>query len=480
MSRLFARDELYLGGQWRHSAGAERLGIVSPSTGEPLGSVPAAVRADVDLALVGARAAFDAGPWPRMSLDERAAMLASAAKALAERGDELGLINTSQLGVPTSQASGAYAGGLIDFFISLAREVEFVERREGPAGTALVMREPVGVVASIGTWNGPLFLAISKVVPALLAGCCVVFKSAPETPLDAFVVAESMSAADLPPGVLSIVTGGVDVGVQLVEDPRVDKVSFTGSTVVGRQIAATCGRNLKRVSLELGGKSAAIVLDDARLDDVVKGMRAGAFNNTGQQCNGLTRLLVPRSRRDEIVTAVCEMADAIQVGDPFRAETEMGPLVSERHRERVERYLQIGKNEGATVAVGGGRPTGLDRGWFVEPTVFTDVRNDMTIAQEEIFGPVLSVIDYESVDDAVRIANDSDYGLHGAVFTADVRNGVEIAKRVRTGMFSVNGHINNVAAPFGGVKASGMGRELGVEGVLDFTEYKTVNVPELT
>jgi betaine-aldehyde dehydrogenase len=334
------------------------------------------------------------------------------------------------------------------------------------------------VVAAITPWNVPLFLAAAKLSPALLSGSTVVFKPAPETPLDANVLAEIFAECGLPKGVLSVVPAGREVGEYLVNHPGVNKVSFTGSTAAGRKIGAACGANLKRVSLELGGKSAAILLDDVNLEESLPLMLPNAIMNNGEACISLTRILAPRDRYTEVTDALVELVRAMKVGDALDPSTEVGPLVAERQRDRVEEYIRIGQEEGAKVAVGGGRPTGLDTGWFVEPTVFVDVDNTMRIAQEEIFGPVLSVIPYDDDADAVRIANDSDYGLCGAVFSGDNDRGLGIARQVRTGTYMVNSSIPiDFSSPFGGYKSSGVGREFGEDGLELFLEKKTINLP---
>ncbi|HNO40816.1 MAG TPA: aldehyde dehydrogenase, partial [Marmoricola sp.] len=338
--------------------------------------------------------------------------------------------------------------------------------------------EPVGVVAAITPWNVPLFTGVAKVVPALLAGCSVVLKPALEAPLDSFLLAELLVEAGLPEGVVSIVPGDGEVGSHLVAHPGVDKVAFTGSTAVGRQIGSICGQQLKRVSLELGGKSAAIVLPDADLDQVVEGVKFLGVMNSGQACVAQTRILAPAARYEEVVESIATGISQMQVGDPLDPATEIGPMVTQKQQQRVASYIGIGEQEGARMVIGGtDAPAGLDRGWYVRPTVFADVDNQMRIAQEEIFGPVLSIIKYDDVPDAVRIANDSDYGLAGTVWTADLDAGLEVARQVRTGTYGVNTYTMDFAAPFGGFKSSGLGREFGPEGLSSFTELKSVYLP---
>jgi betaine-aldehyde dehydrogenase len=346
-------------------------------------------------------------------------------------------------------------------------------------GTDIIVRaEPVGVVAGIVPWNVPQFVTMSKLAPALLAGCSIIIKPAPETPLDAYLMAELLEEAGIPKGVVSVLPAGREVGEHLVRHPGIDKVAFTGSTAAGRTIASICGEQLKRVSLELGGKSAAIILDDADLAATVEGLKFASFMNNGQACVAQTRILASRKRYAEVTEAVGALASSLQVGDPNDPATEIGPLVAKRQQERVEKYIALGQEEGARVVVGGnGMPNGIEKGWYVQPTVFADATNDMRIAREEIFGPVLTVIPFDDVNDAVRIANDSDYGLAGSVWTADVDLGLDIARRVRTGTYGVNQYTMDFVAPFGGFKASGVGREFGKEGLEHYTELKSIVPP---
>jgi acyl-CoA reductase-like NAD-dependent aldehyde dehydrogenase len=340
-----------------------------------------------------------------------------------------------------------------------------------------IVKQPVGVIAAVVPWNMPQFLTVCKIVPALLTGCSVVLKPAPESVLDALLLADLVAEADLPPGVLNVVPGGREVGEQLVGHPGVDKVSFTGSTAAGRQVAVACAAGLKQVSLELGGKSAAIVLDDADPAATATGIQMASLANSGQVCNALSRILVPETRKDEFVDALAAGMASMTVGDPADPNTQIGPLVAQRQQERVRDYIESGKREGARLVTGGSdMPDGLDTGWYVRPTLFSDAHNDMKIAREEIFGPVLTVISYRDEDEAIRIANDSEYGLAGSVFTADVDRGYGVAARVRSGTFGVNeGYIMDPAAPFGGVKNSGYGRELGTEGIDSYTVSQSIS-----
>jgi acyl-CoA reductase-like NAD-dependent aldehyde dehydrogenase len=344
-------------------------------------------------------------------------------------------------------------------------------------GTTVVRREPMGVVAAIVPWNFPQTLASLKYAPALAAGCTLVWKPSPETVLDSYVFAEAVEAAgDIPAGVINIVPGGRDVGAYLVQHPLVDRVAFTGSTAAGRQIAEVCGRLLRPVTLELGGKSAAVILDDAKLDLAAIGQElfGALLLNSGQTCFLGTRVLAPRSRYQEVVELLAAFVASMTLGDAMDERTQLGPMASRTHRERVERYIATGKREGARLVIGGGRPQGHDRGWFVEPTIFADVDNASTIAREEIFGPVLSVIPYDGDDDAVRIANDSEYGLGGSVWTSDPERGKAFARRVRTGTIGINRYMPDPGAPFGGVKASGVGRELGPDAIAAYQHTKTI------
>ena len=475
-------DRLFIGGEWVTPAGTGIIEVVNPATEEPAGRVPEATEADIDRAVEAARKAFDEGPWPKMAPTERAEILTKVSQAVqAEMADLAALIST-EMGSPVSWATmgQVFAPSMIfDYYAGLAGTYPFDDVRQGLMGQVLVTSEPVGVVGAIAPWNVPLFIAAAKLSPALVAGCTVVFKPAPETPLDAFRLAELFAEAGLPEGVLSVVPAGRETGEHLVRHPKVDKVSFTGSTAAGKKIGAICGEQLKRFSLELGGKSAAIILDDANLEEALPMLLPNALMNNGEACIAQTRILAPRHRYQEVVDALSERMSAMKVGDPLDPETEVGPLVAARQRDRVEGYIKIGQEEGAKVAVGGGRPGGQGKGWYVEPTLFVDVDNSMRIAQEEIFGPVLAVIAYDGGDaEAVAVANDSSYGLCGSVWTSDNDRGLEVARGVRTGTYMLNAPIPiDFATPFGGFKESGLGREFGPEGLELFLEQKSIALP---
>ncbi|GGO65244.1 aldehyde dehydrogenase [Nonomuraea cavernae] len=469
-------DTLFIGGEWVAPAGTGTIDVISPQTEEVVGRVPDGTPEDMERAVAAAREAFDHGPWPRMTFAERAAAIGRLAAIYEARQGEMAALITEEMGSPITFSNLAQAPqplGMLKFYAEYGATFEQEEQRPGLFGPVTVRREPVGVVAAVVPWNVPQFVSMSKIAPALLAGCTIVLKPAPETPLDAYLLAEMVLEAGLPAGVLNIVPAGREAGEHLVSHAGVDKVAFTGSTAAGRRIAAICGEQLKRVSLELGGKSAAIVLDDADLPSSMGMLALASLMNNGQACVAQTRILASRNRYDEVVEAVANMVTSQPVGDPADPGTGIGPLVAKRQQERVEGYIKAGMDEGAKVVVGGlDRP--YDRGWYVAPTVFAGVTNDMRIAREEIFGPVLAVIPYEDEADAVRIANDSDYGLAGTVWTADTEHGMDVARQVRTGTYGVNCYMLEANTPFGGYKASGIGRELGPEGLSGYLEYKTI------
>ncbi|WP_285573445.1 aldehyde dehydrogenase [Streptomyces sp. RTGN2] len=471
---------LFIGGHWTEPSGDGVIEVVSPHDGQVVGRVPAATAKDVDAAVAAAREAFDHGPWPRTALAERIAVVRRIAELMTARAQEFNEIISRQNGSPAGSGMASQvmaAVGHLSIAVAAAAEYPFEERRDGMRCPLVIRREPVGVVAAIVPWNVPQFTTATKLGPALVAGCTVVLKPSPETPLDAYLLAEVCAEAGLPEGVLSVLPADREVSEHLASHPDIDKVAFTGSVGAGKRVMEVAARNLTRVTLELGGKSAAIVLPDADADTVVKTVLTGSYVNNGQACVALTRILLPRARYDELSARIVEAVAALKVGDPLDPATRIGPLVSKRQQARNLDYIRIGKEEGATLLLGGGVPEGLEAGAYVEPTLFGDVTNDMRIAREEIFGPVVCLLPYEDEEEAVRIADDSDFGLSGAVVTADVEHGLDIARRIRTGTYTVNGFALDLTAPFGGYKNSGIGREFGVAGLSAYLEQKTIAMP---
>ena len=473
-------DKLFIGGVWVEPSTSDVIEVYSPATGEYVGKVPLAAAADVDAACAAARKAFDEGPWPRMTPQERQAVISNAVKLIEDRADLLKFLLKAETGQPQlivdMMQYGAALSGL-QYFSTAADKFTWKDVRDGIYGQTLVLREPVGVVGAVAAWNVPMFLACNKLGPALLAGCTVVLKPAAETPLTVNALAEVFAEAGLPEGVLSVVPGGPETGRALTSNDNVDKFTFTGSSSVGKEVGKRAAERLKPCTLELGGKSAAIILEDADLDASMGMLLFSGLMNSGQACVAQTRILAPRSRYEEIVEKIGAAVSAMPVGLPDDPGAFIGPMISEKQRERVESYIQKGKDEGARVVTGGGRPEGLDGGYFVQPTVFADVDNSMTIAREEIFGPVLAVIPYEDEEDAIRIANDSDYGLAGSVWTTNYDKAIEIASKIRTGTYAVNMYAFDPGAPFGGYKNSGIGRENGPEGIEEYVELKSVLLP---
>lgn len=474
-------DTLFIGGRWVRPEGSAAITAISASTEEVLGQVPLATESAVDAAVAAARSAFDdpAG-WSRWEPAKRADGLERLAAGLERRASEIARRVSSQNGLPVAvsqQVEAGFPAMLLRYYAAMIRDRDPEEHRPGLlGGSTLVRREPIGVAGAIVPWNYPQFLAAFKYAPALAAGCAVVIKPSPETVLDSFLLAEAVEEADLPHGVVSIVPGGAEIGAYLVSHPGVDKIAFTGSTNAGRQIGEVCGRLLRPATLELGGKSAAIILDDAdmNLDVIGQSLFGATLLGNGQTCYLSTRVLVPRNRYPELVDLFSGFVESLKVGDALDPGTQIGPMVSAKHRERVEGYIAEGRAGGGRVTVGGGRPAQLDKGWFVEPTVFADVDNTSVVAREEIFGPVLSLIAYGDLDEAVSIANDSAYGLGGSVWTSNPDRAVELARRVQTGTIGINNYLPDPTAPFGGVKASGIGRELGPEGLAAYEQLKSI------
>ena len=479
--RLLHRPELFIGGEWVPPTSPYRFGVVSPSTEEVVGEVPLAQPEDIDRAVAAARVAFDDGPWPATSPGERADALTRAAEALRARTDDIAAVTTEEMGCAVSQAPMAQTGlvaRVFDYYAELIRTYEFDRTVTTADRAGVVTSVPVGVVAAIVPWNAPVTLAAWKVAPALAAGCTVVLKPPPEAPLSNFILAEALQEAGIPAGAVNVVPGGREVGEHLVTHSGIDKVAFTGSSAAGKRILQLAAERMTRVSLELGGKSAAVVLDDADLASVVPRLVGAGMHLSGQVCGAHTRILVPRVVYAEALDIAASAADAIPCGDPHDPKTVVGPLVAERQRTRVEGYVAGAVVDGARIVAGGTRPAHLPKGWYVPPTILGDVDNAMRVAQEEIFGPVLSFIPYGRDDDAVRIANDSRYGLSGGVWSADHGRALAIAKQLRTGSVAVNGHYPPFPlVPFGGFKESGLGRELGPEGLTSYLETRSIGLP---
>ena len=473
---LRERPHLFLGGSWATSQDGEKIEVRSPANGNRIGEAQLAGTLDVDRAVAAARASFESGAWRDRPPGERAAVLRAAADHIAALGGQAVDLLTSELGCPRSFSERAHVPNPIRhlrYYADLVERTDLEELRTDGVNRSLVAHEPVGVVGAITPWNGPLSGPVLKVAPALAAGCSVILKPAPETPLTAYLLADALAAAGLPDGALSVLPAGRDVGEYLVRHPGVDKIAFTGSTAAGRRIMELCANRIARLTLELGGKSAAVVLEDADLDHVVRTVVPMAMSVNGQLCISQSRVLVPISRESEFVEALDSALRALVVGDPFDPATDIGPLISDTQRARVEGYLDLAHHEGARV-VGGGRPVGLDAGHYVKPALLAGVENRMRVAQEEIFGPVMAVIPYRSEADAVAIANDSPYGLSGSVWSADHRRALAVSRRIRTGMVSVNGAVQAYGTPFGGFKQSGIGREMGPEGLFGYLEPKSI------
>jgi aldehyde dehydrogenase (NAD+) len=473
---LRSYDKLLIGGRWATPSSSGVIEVISPTTEEIVAHVPEGQAADIDAAVAAARHAFDCGPWPRMSQTERATALRRVKHELEARLPEMSEALTTEIGAPLAASKGYHDAALRmwESAIDLLEGYSFSEKRETPEGTACLIRTPIGVVGTITPWNAPVPSASMKLPPALAAGCTVVLKPAPEGPVSAMMLADALEAAELPEGVVSVVPAGREVGEHLVRHVDVDKVAFTGSTAAGRRIMSLCAERVARVTLELGGKSAGIIADDIDLEGFLTGLVSAGIDHSGQVCAALTRILVPRHRHDEVVAAIAEIMRTVVVGDPADPETVLGPLAAERQRDRVEAYVALGIEEGAKLIVGGRRPPRRERGWFYEPTLFAEVGNSMRIAQEEIFGPVLCVIPFEDTDAAIRIANDSIYGLSGAVYANDLALAARIAHEVRTGQMWVNRWGMCVTQPFGGFKQSGLGREGGIEGMAAYLEPKLI------
>ena len=472
---MILRDKFFINGQWVSPSSRETIDVHNAGTGEVMGKVPAGTEKDIEAAVAAARTALEG--WSATPPAKRAEYLQKISDGLKARAAELGSTIAQEVGMPIKLAGRIQAGLPIANFANYAKilgEFSFEEKK----GNSLVVREPVGVVGAITPWNYPLHQIALKVAPALAAGCTVVLKPSEVAPFNAFILAEVIEAAGLPKGVFNLVTGfGPVAGEALVKHPQVDMISFTGSTRAGKRISEVAAQTVKRVALELGGKSASVILEDADLAAAVKGTVTGCYLNSGQTCTALTRMLVPASKYDEAAKLAVEAAKGFTLGDPMSEATRLGPLSSQMQLERVRDYIRKGVAEGAELLTGGAdQPDGLPGGYFVKPTIFGKVQNSMTIAQEEIFGPVLSIIAYKDEEEAVRIANDTPYGLAGAVWSTDDARAQKVARRIRAGQVDVNGGAFNMNAPFGGFKQSGHGREAGVFGLEEFLEYKSLQL----
>lgn len=469
------REEIYIGGAWVQSAGSESLEVFNSATEEVIGTIPQGSPEDVDHAVAAARAAFEG--WSTTSIDQRADWLGRIGQAVSERRDQIAALIAREVGMPIKLARIIQAGLPAMDFGSMP-QVMADTAWEQQVGNSLIVREPVGVVGAISPWNYPLHQVAAKVAPALAAGCTIIVKPSEVAPLSAFLLAEILDELRLPPGVFNLVSGtGPVVGEALAAHPGIDMISFTGSTAAGRRVSELASATIKRVALELGGKSPNVILDDADLQKAIADGVSKCFLNSGQTCSALTRMLVPRARLAEAEQIAATVARRFTPGDPFAPDTRLGPLVSDKQRQRVRAYIRKGQEEGAKLLTGGSEPPeGLERGYFVSPTVFSEVTREMTIAQEEIFGPVLAIMPYEDEEDAVEIANDTIYGLGGGVWSGDEQRAERLAKRLRTGQVDINGAEFNPLAPFGGYKQSGHGRELGRFGLEEFLQVKAIQL----
>jgi acyl-CoA reductase-like NAD-dependent aldehyde dehydrogenase len=470
-------DRLFIGGEWVQPSTSDLIDVIQPATEEVYLQVAEAKDADVARAVAAARTAFDEGPWPFFTPAERAAYLRALADGMRARMPQIAHSWSSEMGILHGDAEvrGPRIPAIYDFYASLADSFDWVERHQ-PAGGGYgwLAREPVGVVGAIVPWNAAIVALSFKLAPALMAGCSIVLKSSPESPSAGYLLAEIAEDIGLPAGVVNIVTAHRSASEALVTNPGVDKISFTGSTVAGKRIAALCADRVARVNLELGGKSAALVLDDYDVEKVAVSLADSTMELTGQVCSALTRVIVSKHRHDELVEALVAEFAKVRVGDPFDATSDMGPVAAQRQRDTIERLIGQGIEEGATLATGGHRPVGLDKGWFIEPTILAGVDNHSTIARNEVFGPVLTVIAAQDEQDQIRVANDSPYGLNSAVFTDDDDKAWRFARRIRSGTVGQNAHRNSHAFSFGGFKQSGIGREGGREGLLPYLEAKAI------
>ena len=470
---MHTRDCIYIDGSWVPANGEGKIEVVNPTTEEEIGSVPIGDVTDVNKAIKAARLAFPS--WSESSIEERQGYLNALSAAIGERGEEIAELITSEVGTPINYSRMAMVGTPRVVSRSYAKILDSFEWEE-EMRNSLIVKEPIGVVGMITPWNFPLHQIIGKVAPALAAGCTMVLKPSKEAPLNAFLLADIMDEIGLPKGVFNLVSGhGREIGETLSSHPEVDMVSFTGSTSAGVSVSRAAAPTIKRVTLELGGKSANVIMDDADIQKAAKMAVYACFNNSGQECSSLSRLIVPTSARDEVVEVISSTLDRYTVGDPMDEGVKCGPMVSARQQESVSGYIASGIAEGATLVSGGeGMPEGLSTGFFVKPTVFADVTSEMTVFREEIFGPVLTISTYETEEEAISMANDSEYGLSGGVWSEDEDRALRVARSLRTGQVSINGGAFNISAPFGGYKLSGNGRELGSHGLEEFLEVKAI------
>ncbi len=484
---MIEHQRLFVGGEWRPPASRSTIHVVEAHTGQLAATVPEAGKADVDAAVAAARQAFDEGPWPRLKPEERAARLERFADALEARSEELSRLTSMQNGglLMMNQAVNTPWGvNVVRYYANMIRDTESSVPRSCTNADATINRLPVGVVAAIVPWNVSFISAMSKIAPALAAGCTVVHKPSPETPLEAYVIAEAALEADLPSGAYNVVVADREASEHLVAHDGINQVSFTGSTPVGRQVAAACSARMKPCSMELGGNAAAIVLEDMPIDAIIPGLLAtSALLNNGQACIAQSRILVPAARYSDYVDALGSAAVGVVIGDPMDPATQLGPMVSETHMRRVLDSIEVGRTEGARVVSGGGQPKNLPEhlagGWFVEPTVFADATNEMRICQEEIFGPIVKVLPYTSCREAIALANDQPFGLSSSVWGADPDRSLEIARQLMAGSIYINGAMTiDVNVPFGGLKQSGLGAECGAEGLQEYLQNQVIFTPK--
>ena len=470
---MHTREHLYIDGSWVDSTGEGSIEVINPANEETIGSVPVGSAADVEAAVAAAKAAFP--DWSKTSVEDRIGYLNMLSQAIKGRTEELTELITSEVGTPINYCRGAMVGTPRVVSRSYAKILENFDWEE-EVRNSLIVKEPIGVVGMITPWNYPLHQIIGKVAPAIAAGCTMVVKPSKEAPLNSFILADIIHEIGLPAGVFNLVSGhGREIGEVLSSHPDVDMVSFTGSTGAGVRVSELAAPSVKRVTLELGGKSANIILEDAEIAKAASASIHACFGNSGQECSALTRLLVPESKKQEIVDVISAKMEKYSVGDPMDESKRCGPMVSRKQQESVSSYIAAGIEEGATLVVGGlGMPEGLDKGYFVQPTVFADVTPEMAIFREEIFGPVLSITTYSTEEEAIELANDSEYGLSGGVWSGDEDRAMRVAREMRTGQVSINGGPFNISAPFGGYKLSGNGRELGVQGLEEFLEIKAI------